>query len=225
MIDKVRNLNDICYCSRRGIYKRWILNNKSDYQKMCDYLQKINFSIQDLNAEIPHLDEPHMKSIIYVIILVVWIQEAFEKIKELYRQDVMKSFTYNREADLQNAKKYINAIRSFAVAHPLSTSRHPQYGFDGNYICVDIRTFQNDVTSGFIDSNWIYQLELNGLSASGNRDCDFYFYVYSEKDDGMRFFRYIGCNFTDIYHVANLYIDKLYSLNNYLKKQKKNNYR
>lgn len=225
MIEKVRNLNDICFCSRRGIYKHWILNQKSDYQKMCDYLQKINFSIQDLNSEISNLDEPHMRSIIYVIILVVWIQEAYEKIENLYRKDLMSSFTYHREAELQNAKKYINAIRSFAVAHPLSTNRHPQFGFDGNFICVDIRTFQNDVTSGFIKSEFINELRINGLQANGNRDCDFYFYVYSDKDDGMRFFRYIGCNFRDIYHVADIYVDKLYELNNYLKKQKKNDYR
>ncbi|WP_044974120.1 hypothetical protein [Ruminococcus sp. HUN007] len=225
MIEPIRNLNDICFNSRKGLYKHWILSNKSDYSKMCDFMQKINFSIQDLNSEIPQLDKPTMKSIIYVIILVVWIQEAFEKIEKLYRQDVMSYFVYSKDSELSNGKKYINAIRSFAVAHPLSTSRHPQFGFDGNYICVDIRDFKRDITSPFSKSDTIYELNFNGLYANGNRKCDFYFYVYSDKDDGMKFFRYIGCNFDDIYRVARLYIDKLYALDKHLRKSKKNDYR
>ena len=225
MIEPIQNLNDICFNSRKGLHKHWVLSNNSDFSKMCDFMQKINFSIQDLNSEIPMLDKPTRKSIIYVIILVVWIQEAFEKIEKLYRQDVMTQFVYSRDTELSNSKKFINAIRSFAVAHPLSTCKHSQFGFDGNYICVDIRDFKRDITSPFAKSDTISQLDFNGLHANGNRNCDFYFYVYSDKDDGMKFFRYIGCNFEDIYRVARLYIDKLYALDKYLRKLKKNDYR
>ena len=137
----------------------------------------------------------------------------------------MTQFVYSRDTELSNSKKFINAIRSFAVAHPLSTERHAQFGFDGNYICVDIRDFKRDKTSPFAKSNTISQLDFNGLHANGIRNCDFYFYVYSDKDDGMKFFRYIGCNFDTIYQVARLYIDKLYVLDKHLRKLKKNDFR
>ena len=31
------------------MYKRWIYSNKVDYELVCDYLQKISYSIQDYN--------------------------------------------------------------------------------------------------------------------------------------------------------------------------------
>ncbi len=223
MVEKVRNLNDISCNNRKGIYKRWILNSKNDYHRLCDYMQKINYSIQDLNNEIALLENAHMKDIIYVIILSVWIQEAFEKIYKLMRSDVLQNFSYGKEDELKKAKKYINAIRSFAIAHPLSTSRHSDFGFDGNYICIDIRNPKRDITFGFTKNDWVRRLDFEGLHEK-REPADFFFYVYSEKDDAMKFFRYIGCCFSDIYNVARLYIDKLYALDNYLMKQKKADY-
>ena len=44
---------------------------------------------------------------------------------------------------------YIKALRSFVVAHPLSTSRHSKYGLDGNYICVDIAVAIFEPYGGF----------------------------------------------------------------------------
>ncbi len=225
MVEPIRDLNDICFNSRKGLYKRWLFKDKTDYNKMCDFMQKINFSIQDLNAEISLLEKAEMKSIVYVIILVVWIQEAFEKIEKLYRDDVMQYFSYSKDTDLTNAKKYINAIRSFAVAHPLSTNRHQQFGFDGNYICVDIRDYKRDITAFSSQLHRVRQLDFSGLQASQVIDRDFYFYVYSDKDDGMEFFHFIGCNYEDVYQVARLYIDKLYALDKYLRKLKMNDYR
>lgn len=225
MVEPIRDLNDICFNSRKGLYKRWLFKDKTEYNKMCDFMQKINFSIQDLNAEISLLEKAEMKSIVYVIILVVWIQEAFEKIEKLYRDDVMQYFSYSKDTDLTNAKKYINAIRSFAVAHPLSTNRHQQFGFDGNYICVDIRDYKRDITAFSSQLHRVRQLDFSGLQASQAIDRDFYFYVYSDKDDGMEFFHFIGCNYEDVYQVARLYIDKLYALDKYLRKLKMNDYR
>ena len=225
MIEPIRNLNEIGNKAHKGLHKRWLLQNSSDFSRMCDYMQKINFSIQDINSEIQLLEDPDMKDIVYVIILVVWIQEAFEKIEKVFRKDVMSGFSYSHESQLQQAKKFITAIRSFAVAHPLSTDRHAQYGFDGNYICIDIRDFKQDITAPFVKQNEIFQIDCSGLHANGNMNCDFYFYVYSEKDDKMRFFKYIGCNFEDIYQVARLYIDKLYALDSYLRKLKMNDFR
>ncbi len=41
------------------------------------------------------------------------------------------------------------------------------------------------------------------------------------KKDNMQFFEYIGANFDDLYHVAELQIDKLYALDMYLGKLRK----
>lgn len=223
MVNKVRNLNDIRRQGNLGLYKRWILNSKTDYHKLCDYMQKINFSIQDLNDEIECLQEPRMKSIIYVIILVVWIQEAFEKILKLYKNKVISNFIYENDNKIEKVKKYIIALRSFVVAHHLSTDRHKDFGFDGNFICVDMRIPKMDITFGFTKDDEIYHLDYDGLHEN-NKSSDFYLYVYSDKDDGMQYYRYIGCEISDLYHVADLYIDKLYALDTFLSKQKQSLY-
>ena len=223
MVNQVRNLNDIRRQGNLGLYKRWILNSKTDYHKLCDYMQKINFSIQDLNSEIEYLQEPRMKNIIYVIILVVWIKEASEKFFKLYKKEVINNFFYASDSKMEKVKRFIDALRSFVVAHPLSTSRHKDFGFDGSFICVDIRTSKKDITFAFVKDDEIYHLDYDGLHRK-KQPSDFYLYVYSDKDDGMKYFRYIGCKISDIYRVADLYIDKLYALDTFLSKQKQSLY-
>ena len=47
-MDELRNLNNL----NRGIHKRWIWENKDNFYRSCDYLQKINpklFTEQYLN--------------------------------------------------------------------------------------------------------------------------------------------------------------------------------
>ena len=60
----------------RGVYKKWIWGDTYNYSRICDYIQKINYCIQDLNNEIEALAEPTMKEVVYVIVLVDWICEA-----------------------------------------------------------------------------------------------------------------------------------------------------
>lgn len=223
-INPIKDLNDICLHEKSGIYKKWVLKTKSDFHKLCSYLQQINFSIQDLNAEIDELQNLQRKSIVYAIILVVWIKEAFDKIIRLYREDVISNFTYLNDSEISKVDKYISALRSFVVAHPLSTDRHKDFGFDGNYICVDMRTPEQNKRFGFAKKNNTYRLDYNGLHENEEEPSDFYLYVYSNESDGMHFSKYIGCKILDIYHVAELYIDKLYVLNRYLSKQKKEQY-
>lgn len=225
MIRELKNLNALCRHSKQGLYKLWVLQDKNNKSKIPDFMQKISFSIQDLNNERTLLKKPSLKSIVYVIVLVTWIQEAYLEIEKSYRKEIIEDFSYEKKDDLYDADKYIKAVRSFAVAHPLSTDRHERYGFDGNYICVDIRSFLNDMTSPFIKPDQVSELNYNGIEDNGNNNCNFYFYAYSKKQDNMKFYHYIGCNFQDIYHVAELYIDKLYALDKYLKNLKINDYR
>lgn len=225
MINELKTLNNLHRRYNLGVFKKWILKSKTDFNKVCDYLEKIGFCIQDLNEELT-VKKIYIKDIVYIVILTVWIQEAFEKLMTLYNDDVIDKFTFNKADELAKARKYINAVRSFVVAHPLSTDRHDKYEFDGNYICVDVRTPSQDTTFPSIKKEQFHHLDFNGIYDNGRNPLDdFFLYCYSTKHDNMRFYQYIGCSLSDIYHVAELYIEKLYLLDKYLSKQKKYDYK
>lgn len=227
MIDKIRNLNDLRRGDVCGLYKRWIYKTPNTYHKVCDYLQKINYSIQDLNAEIECLSKISAKEIIYIISLVDWIIESFNAIKKALKEVIIKDFVYSKKAEIDKATAYLKALRSFVVAHPLSTNRHKEFGFDGNFICIDVTS---NVGPLFVLLNnhmeYFYHLDYEGLKEKTYDETDdFYLRSYSEKDDGMKFSREIGSKISYLYRVADLYVDALYELDNYLSKQKKFGYK
>lgn len=74
------------------------------------------------------------------------------------------------------------------------------------------------------DSDW-YHLDFNGLRESTkNEKADYILNVYSQKADGMHFFKYIGIELEDLFHVAELQIKQLYDLDLYLSKLKKKDF-
>lgn len=226
MIDKIRNLNDLRRGDVRGLYKKWIYKTPNTYHKVCDYLQKINYSIQDLNSEIECLSKISAKEIIFIISLVDWIIESFNAIKSALKDKIIKNYSYTRSSELDKAKAYLKALRSFIVAHPLSTNRHKEFGFDGNFICIDI-TPSVGYLIALLNNHleYFYHLDYEGLKEKTYDETDdFYLRSYSEKDDGMKFSREIGSKVEYIYRVADLYIDALYELDKYLSKQKKANF-
>ena len=212
-MEELRNLNDL----DRGIHKQWIWGTKDNYFRSCDYLQKINYSIQDLNAEIKNLSTPSMKDVIFVIALVDWICEAVKSIQEILQKDIRSSFTYEGDKEVEKAEKYFKAIRSFVVAHPLNTSRHKNYGLDGDLICVDVRSKISSIVSNFSNNaDWFY-LGIDGFQENAKDvSADFVLCGYSQKIDRMQFSKFIGANFSDLYYVANLQVEKLYALDKYL---------
>ena len=215
-ISQLKNLNEIS----DGIHKRWILGNVENYHKSCDYLQKINYSIQDLNAALNDGLTPSMKDEIFVIALVDWIKEACECLEKALIPELVQGFTYQNEDQLGSAKKYFTAVRSFVVAHPLSTNRHRAYGLDGSRICVDIRG-NSSLRCLSQNSDW-YHLGMDGMQANAKElPFDFVLYIYDRNYHDMQFFQYVGCDFSDIFQVAESYIDRLYLLSKYLGKQKK----
>lgn len=218
MIDELRNLNDIQRVTKRGIYKMRLARSNTEYLKVCDYMQKINYCIQDLNSERENLQNPTMKTIVYVAVLADWIHEAVEAIETMYRDGVLDGFCYEKADELRDARKYLLAIRSFMVAHPLSTNRHQNYGFDGNVICIDIR--MPDRALSLVPEESFFLLDHNGQVAGKSDTTDYYLYAYSRKVAHKVSSVYIGCSLADIYHVAELYIDKLYALDRYLIGQK-----
>ena len=217
-MEELRNLNDL----DRGIHKRWIWGTKDNYFRSCDYLQKINYNIQDLNAEIKNLSTPSMKDVIFVIALIDWICEAVKSIQEILRQDVLSGFIHNDDEEVKKAEKYFKAIRSFVVAHPLNTSRHKDYGLDGDLICVDVRSKISPIISTYSsNADWFF-LGINGFQENAkNVSADFVLCGYSQKTDKMQYSKFIGANFSDLYYVANLQVEKLYALDKYLGKLRK----
>lgn len=217
-VNPLKNLNEL----NMGTQKQWIWQRRKNYSQSCDYLQKVNYCIQDINKEIDALRTPSMKEVIYTIVLIDWIREAVNALPALLIDGLVSKFSYARQSELDTANKYFTAIRSFAVAHPLSTSRHSLYGFDGDKICVDISSKTSSITQLFTrDEDW-YHLDLNGLTPNAkDKPADFVLYIYSKQKDNMQFFKYIGANFSDLFHVAELYIDMLYALDRYLGKLRK----
>lgn len=217
-MEKLRNLNNI----GKGIGKIWIWGNKDNYYRSCDYLQKISYCIQDLNSEILYLSNPSMKEVVYVIALVDWICEAVEAISKILKEGILDNYVYEKDGYVSQAQRYFKAIRSFVLAHPLSTNRHEQYGFDGDLICVDIKDKSSVITNIFSKSSDWFHLDFNGLKGNAKEQkADFVLYVYSQKMDKMQFFKYIGVDFRDLYQVAEWQIEKLYDLDKYLGKLKK----
>lgn len=213
---ELRNLNDICKRDRFGLYKQWIYDN-CNYMRMCNYMQKINYAIQDLNQIIEDLEKFDRRNIVYIITLVGWITDAIRDIKSIIRKDVIARFCFDKQELLKKHHDYYVAIRSFIVAHPLETTRHDKYGFNGDFICVDIRNFST--LFPFAKNQYeMYNVDVNGLNLELRGDEDFYLYCYSEQIDGMEFFQKIGCRYSDIYNVARIYIDKLYALDSFLVK-------
>lgn len=217
-MNELRNLNGL----NRGIHKQWIWGTRDNYFRSCDYLQKINFSIQDLNLELKSLVSPTMKEVIFVITLIDWICEAVNSIQEILIPSVRNGFVYKKDEDVKKAEKYFKAIRSFVVAHPLNTDRHREYGLDGDLICVDVRAKISPIILTCKNSvDWFY-LGIDGLQENAKDvPSDFGLYVYSQRIDKMQFFKYVKANFSDLYYVAELQIEKLYALDGYLGKLKK----
>lgn len=213
-VEELRNLNEL----NQGIYKQWIWGSKDGFNCSCDYLQKINYSIQDLNSEICNLSVPTMKEVIYVIVLVDWICEAVDSLHKILRKEVKDFIGDGKGTDTQKEDRYFKAIRSFVVAHPLNTNRHEMFGMDGDIICVDVRN-RTSVANTYLNSNNWFFLSIDGLRENAqNESSDFVLYVYSKKMDKMRYFKYVRANFSDLYLVAKHQIERLYLLDKKLSK-------
>lgn len=213
-MDTLRNLNKL----HNGIDKQWILHNPKESQHLLyDYLQQINFCIQDLNAEYLHIANFTCKEVVYCIVLTDWIREAMKKIERCLLPAVRSGFVYKDDAQLQKHEQYLRALRSLAVAHPLSTDRHKEFGLNGDIICVDIHTR----LPMLIHEDWCYHLDENGLINQLHSSDTFYLIAYSRHIANSQFQIFVGCNIQTLIKTAKLYIDKLYALNLYLRKQKK----
>ena len=215
MISKIQNLNNL----KGGLDKKWPLRKNNKNELKCDILQKIAYTINDLNMQLNSIDNWNRKDIVYVIMLCTWIQEATKALFECYPEDLKSNFKYEKENELNIARKYLEAIRSFACAHPLKTNKHEKYGFNGNLICVDI-VIDSKMASLFSFKKIGY-IDFEGIHREDKTKNNFYLSCYSkENQKKMEFSFYIGCNYSDIYKTVSLFIDKIVCFDNYLAKLK-----
>lgn len=216
MYDKLRALS-----TRFGFNKKWIYKSNTNRSLAYDFLQKISYSIQDINEELNN--DLKMKEIVFIIALIDWIKDSYIRIKALIRTDVFNGFNYKKANNLKKAKEYFEAIRSYIVAHPMNTTRHSKFGFDGNFICVDIRT-NNNIVIPFVKEDKFYFIDYDGIHNGKNKKHTFYLYSYSKNTDGAKYGIYISFSVNDLINVARLYIDAVNKFNAYLAKVKKKNY-
>lgn len=213
----IKNLDRLKRNNNKGLYKQGLAISKEKYHLICDYLEKINYSIQDVEKELNK--KPDNSVLICILVYVCWIQESVNEIKNSYKEYAVKNFNYDMSL-LDDDKKFLNAIRSFVFAHPLTTNRHEMFGFDGTLRCIDIRPSETSITSCFWKSEDKKILDKNGLNRYENQPVDYWLYIYNDKKYDNQFNQYIGISLKTICDIANDYMDFIYKLDNHLAKIK-----
>lgn len=209
----------------RGVDKIWVYNSKTEYELSNDYIQKLNYNLKDFYD----LKDNHngRKDIYYLVQLTQWIIEIPHAYISLLRPELLEEFKFSKVDLLGQAVKYMQALRSILLAHPLETDRHPKYGFDGDFISVDMG-FPKSSLFMIAAENFLRpkcsKLSLDGMQRNEMiDDCDYSIVGY-RKSEGARFYQYIGCNISDLVVVVDLVKDYMNELDVYLSKQKKRHY-
>lgn len=192
--------------------KRWVARNGTAHSLQWDYLQKVNYCIQDFNKTLSDGGFSN-KDIVFLIALDTWIGEAVRLIRSCYREEVIKGFVYSNESELRKSDAFIKGLRSITLAHPLNTNKHGNMGLDGDLICIDIGR-PSRVLAMFKDN--LFRLTLDGLVAVREiPKSDMVLTAYS-KGRGAEFSHHIGFDLLDVRNDASLRIDKLHELDRYL---------
>lgn len=204
------------YPSSNNLNWEKFTRDRSKIDFLYDVVQKIVYCVQDINNEYSCTDEPTVKDIIYRISLVRWISRSMYLLRTSIKEKAIKEFQFPDEKELEKAKEYLDALRSFAVAHPLDTSNHAKFSLDGSKICVDIRTrkmVEAIFGEGRIKAK---RFSFDGIIESNDvQTADYYLYIYS-KEDNYSTGEFIACYFEDLYKTAQLYINKLCALEQFL---------
>lgn len=210
----IKDLNGLRRRSHKGLYKKGLALSKRDYNLVCDYLEKINYSLQDIERLLSA--EPDNHVFVSIVVFVSWIQESMSEIKKCYQSYVFTDFRYDDER-MSCDKKFFNAIRSFVFAHPMTTNRHDFFGFDGTLRCVDIRSvWERFFVFNRPDDK--FYISRDGLKPYDGEHVDYWLYIYDDKKYDNEFKRYIGISLQSVCEIANDYVDYLYALDKHLSK-------
>lgn len=84
---------------------------------------------------------------------------------------------------------------------------------------MDVRNKTSKLVETCTASEDWFLLNLDGLQEDAQGiSSDFILYVYSQRLDHMKYNKYVRANFSDLYYVAKLQIDRLYALDLKLEK-------
>lgn len=145
----------------RGVDKHWIYKDLLHRELAHDYLQKINFSIQDINYLIGDSGRIETRTdVISLIVMINWIADSVWQYKSCLAEGLMDSFRFSGWENLKKCYVFIKALRSIVIAHPLNTSNHKNMGFDGGIICIDLRVNQPFL---FTSRNNVRRFGMNGI--------------------------------------------------------------
>lgn len=215
MLGPLRTTDDINK-GNRGLGKAWLARDKAHRELMFDCVLKINYSVQDFNKTIENGFSGSPKDVVYLIVLADWIRDSYRRIKDCLRDDVVNGFVFSNAAQLDCYWRLFKAIRSIVVAHPVGSSQHREYGFDGSRICVDIRG------KSFLDSlpmAKLSRLHIGGIEGTACvRDDDVVLATYStdSAEKGKLHFQRVCLDMANVRDAAELYIDALYELDHYV---------
>lgn len=216
MKNKAFNLNNIRMVEPLGLYNKENLIYPKNYQLVCYFLEKINYSLQDIQEE--SNKAPNIHSLICLIVFTCWVQESINEIKKCYKPNILKKFSYNNEL-LKENDSFLKAIRSFIFAHPLNTNRHKKYGFDGTLRCIDIRPSNKGV--GFPTTSMPPKQYINtkGLTKFDKQPIDYWIFTYNDNYCETTLYQLIGFSTDTIYKIVYDYIDFLYKFDDFLSKE------
>lgn len=207
----------------KGVDKRWIYKDNLTRELAHDYLQKINYSIQDINDLLRENGQIKKRTdAIAAIVMTDWIVESVRRYKSCLLPNLLDSFCFSGQEDLHKSHSFIKGIRSSIVAHPLDTYKHGQFGFDGDAICIDLRSRKPaSFYHGSIDAK---RIGINGIEQyDTERDGDLYLFTYS-KCANAEFFQHFVIDFAEVIQVGEIYIQQLYEIDLYLRKLRKKDY-
>ena len=215
-MDNLQDKFKIIYPSNNDVdWEKFAIDNTRK-EFLYDIVQKIVYTVQDLNNEYIYTNELTMKDVMYRISLVCWIQQSLELLEKKIDSTILDGFSFVDEDKLKTVKKYLLALRSFTVAHPLETDRHHKFSLDGSKICVDIRTREMVELVFGVGKIEAKRFSFDGIKASTDvQSGDYYLYIYSSEDD-FNMGEFIACYLADLYETAQLYINKLCALEQFL---------
>ena len=219
-IEPLGDLSKLGKTSCSGMQKHWVAKSETAYSLQWDYLQKVNYCIQDFNETLLSGKFTN-KDVVFLIALDTWIGEAVRLIRGCYREEAVKGFAYSKESELEKSHALIRGLRSIVLAHPLATSDHPDLGLGGDFVCVDIGRTSAAVK---LWKKGLHRLTPDGMiDVEKIPDSDIVLSCYSKRE-GAEFFQHIGFDLLDVRNDAALRVDKLHELDRYLGSLKMRDY-
>lgn len=217
-ISEIKDFSEIAHYGRVGLLKEWIWKSKSSHKFSCDVMEKMRFCIEDLNKIAKNEEQITMEKLVYCVALIDWLTSGLHLLEKTMYSAILEDFKYEFEDEYETTIAFFRAIRSFVLAHPLETNRHPNYEFDGKIVCSDFRSPDAPlIKASPKKAPRFYYLDTTKQREFTDSDNpDFYLLVHRKEADDYTL-RYIGCNLSLIFNVAHITVHRIYALDGFLK--------